>query len=163
MGSKRKGITDRINEGKEISEQAVESGEKLQEDGSEIKSILDSIHVQDEDDQSSLENAEDGYDEDFRAEFSESVDPLAEQTEQVEQSAADEANEAREENEDAEAKLREAAGVTDVGRGNADSAAEKMREGAEEYAEQAETAEDVIETTQSKIDSLRSSVDSIFG
>lgn len=163
MGSKRKGISDRISEGKEVSEQAVEAGEKLQEDGSEIKSLLDSIHVLDEDDQGAVETAEEGYGSDFSAEFSDTVDPLAEQTEQIEQSAADEATEAKEMNDDAAETLREAGSVTDVGRGNAETAAEKMREGSEEYEEQVSEAEEVIDETQSEVDSLRSAVDGIFG
>ena len=51
MGNKKRGIIDTIMEGDKIGKEAVESGEKLEKDGSEIKSILKGIDTSmDEDD-----------------------------------------------------------------------------------------------------------------
>ena len=45
MGSKKSGILEKIKEGDQIGREAIESGEQLEGDGSEIKSLLDGIDM----------------------------------------------------------------------------------------------------------------------
>ena len=163
MGSKRKGIMDQITEGKEIGQEAKEVGADIVGDGKEIKSILDRIRVVDEDDQSSIEHAESGYARDTKAEFKNEVDTKKESEESIEKGAVSEATEGKELNDEATDSLGEIAGITDVGRNNAETAIDKIRAGTEEYESQISDAEETIADTQNTVDSLRDDADSIFG
>lgn len=75
MGSKKSGILEKIKEGDQIGREAIESGEQLEGDGSEIKSLLDGIDTSmDEDDLSAVRSAESGYSSDFKSAFKENVE-----------------------------------------------------------------------------------------
>ncbi len=164
MGSKKSGILEKIKEGDQIGRKAVESGEQLEGDGSEIKALLDSIDTtMDEDDLSAVQGAESGYSSDFKSAFKEDVETREEEMERIEGEASDSASEELEKVNDASDKFREMSGVTDIGRSNAEGAADKMRSSATEYEEFVSEATSIVEDTKSDVDSLKSSIESIFG
>ena len=75
MGNKKRGIIDTIMEGDKIGKEAVESGEKLEKDGSEIKSILKGIDTSmDEDDLAAVESTETAYSSEFKSAFKENTE-----------------------------------------------------------------------------------------
>lgn len=164
MGSKKSGILEKIKEGDQIGKEAVESGEQLEGDGSEIKAILDGIDTSmDEDDCAAVEGAESGYSSDFKSAFKEDVEIKEAEMEGIEIEASDSASEELEKVSDAADKFREMSGITDVGRNNAESAGDKMRNSATEYEDFMAEATSVLEDTKSDVASLKSSIESIFG
>lgn len=164
MGSKKSGILEKIKEGDQIGREAIEAGEQLEGDGSEIKAILDGIDSSmDEDDLAAVQNAESGYSSDFKAAFKEDVETKEADMEGIEGEASDSASEELEKVNDAADAFKEMSGVTDVGRSNADSAADSMRGSAAEYEEFVSEATSIIEDTKGDVESLRNSIDSIFG
>lgn len=93
MGSKKSGILEKIKEGDQIGREAIESGEQLEGDGSEIKSLLDGIDTSmDEDDLSAVRSAESGYSSDFKSAFKENVETKEADMEGVEGEASDSAS-----------------------------------------------------------------------
>ena len=75
MGSRKTSLIERIKEGEKIGEEAIEAGEQLEGDGSEIKSLLDGIDTSmDEDDTAAVQDAESGYSRDFQSAFQEEVE-----------------------------------------------------------------------------------------
>lgn len=164
MGSKKSNILDRVKEGDQIGREAVEAGEQLEGDGSEIKSLLSGIDTSlDEDDLAAVQNAESGYSSDFKAAFRDGVDTKAADMKAIETDAMNESqNEMGKVNDAADA-FREMASVTDVGRRNAEGAADAMRESANEYQEYINEANTIVDDVQGAVDSLRGAIDSIFG
>lgn len=164
MGSKKRKLVDRIKEGEEMGREAVEVGEQLEGDGSEIKSLLSGIDTSlDEDDLAAVRSAESGYSSDFKAEFREGVDTKAADMTAIETEIMDESRIEMDKVTDAVSAFREMAGVTDVGRRNAEGAADVMRESASEYQDYVDKANTVIDDTKGAVDSLRGAIDSIFG
>ncbi len=164
MGSKKSGILEKIKEGDQVGREAIEAGEQLEGDGSEIKSILDGIDTSmDEDDVSAVQSAESGYDSDFKAAFREGVETKEAEMEGIEGEATDSATEELGKVNDAAEKFREMSGVTDVGRSNAEGAADRMRSSAAEYEDFVSEATSIVEDTKSDVASLKSSIESIFG
>ncbi len=147
-----------------LGREAVEAGERLEADAREIKSLLDGIDTSmDEDDVSAVRNAEYGYSADFKSAFREEVETKEAEMERIEGEASDSASEELGKVKDAEEKLGEMARITDIGRRNAESAADRMRSSAAEYEEFVSEAESIIEDTKKEVESLKSSIESIFG
>lgn len=164
MGSKKHTLFDRIKEGEEVSREAVEAGEQLEGDGSEIKSLLSGIDTSlDEDDLAAVQSAESGYSSDFKGAFRESVDTKAADVTSMETEAMHESQTEMGKVTDAASTFREMAGVTDVGKRNAEGAADAMRESANEYQEYIDEANTIVDDTQGAVDSLRGAIDSLFG
>lgn len=164
MGSKKRTLIDRIKEGEEVGREAVEAGEQLEGDGSEIKSLLSGIDTSlDEDDLAAVQSAESGYSSDFKAAFREGVDTKAADMTAIETDATNESQTEMGKVTDAASAFREMAGVTDVGRRNAEGAADAMRDSASEYQEYIDEANTIVDDTQGAVDSLRGAIDSIFG
>ena len=164
MGSKKSNKLERIKEGQELSKEAVEAGEQLEGDGSEIKSILDGIDTSmDEDDVNAVRNAESGYSSDFKAAFSDTVETKASEAKGIETEAINDSRIELGKVTDAVSAFQEMAGVTDVGRRNAEGASDSLRNSAAEYEEFIDTANNIIDDTQSSVDSLKSSIDALFG
>lgn len=163
MANKKKTILDNVREGDRVGKAAVDSGKELKEDGSEIKALLDSIDTtMDVSDVAAVRSAETAYDSDFKAAFAEDVEATEDEMEAIENEAADSAEEEQEKVEDAGDKFTEMAGVTDVGRRNANGAADRMKRSAAEYEELTKDATSVVEETKKEVDALKRSVDSIF-
>jgi len=164
MGSKKRGILDRIREGEEAGKEAVDYGETLEGDGSEIKALLDSIDTSiDEDDLRSVRTAEFGYGSAFKGEFREKLDAKEAEMENLEGKAGNEASREREKVNDAAGKFREMAGVSDVGRQNAEGGADTMGDSVREYEDYISRTEEITRETRREVASLRSTVDGIFG
>ena len=164
MGSKKSGILEKIKEGDQIGREAIESGEQLEGDGSEIKSLLDGIDTSmDEDDLSAVKSAESGYSSDFKSAFKESVETKEAEMEGIEGEASDSASGELEKVNDAADKFKEMSGVTDVGRNNAEGTADKMRSSATEYEDFVSEATSIVEDTKGDVASLKSSIENIFG
>lgn len=163
MGEIKRRITDKVKEGSEVGKEAVETGKKLEQDGSEIKSLSDSIDTSmDGDDVAAKDQAESGYSSDFKATFQAEVDTREGKMEGLEGEAADSASEERGKVEDAEGRFQEMASVTDVGRSNAETAAETMRRSATEYEGFVTEATKIVEETKSEVDSSRSAIEGTF-
>ena len=164
MGRKKSNLLEKIKEGDQLGKEAIEAGEQLEGDGSEIKALLDGIDTSmDEDDLSAVRSAESGYSSDFQSSFRETVDAKAEEMKQMETDAIGESQSELGKVTDATEAFREMSGITDVGRKNAEGAADSMRESASEYEEYIDEANSIIDDTQSDVDSLRNSIDGIFG
>lgn len=164
MGSKKGGILEKIKEGDQMGREAVEAGEQLEGDGSEIKALLDGIDTSmDEDDISAVKSAESGYDANFKSAFKEDVEVKETNMEGIERDASDSASSELGKVNDAADKFRDMSAVTDVGRSNAEGAADKMRSSATEYEEYVSEATSIVEDTKGEVDSLKNSIDSIFG
>lgn len=164
MGSKKRTLFDRIKEGEEVGREAVEAGEQLEGDGSEIKSLLSGIDTSlDEDDLAAVQSAESGYSSDFKAAFREGVDTKAADMTAIETEAMSESQTEMGKVTDAASAFREMAGVADVGRRNAEGAADAMRDSASEYQEYIDEANTIVDDAQGAVDSLRGAIDSIFG
>ncbi len=163
MGNKKGGIIDKIKEGDKIGKEAVKIAEKLEGDGSEIKSLLNGIDTSmDEDDLAAVQRAESGYNPDFKTAFKEDVEIRETEMEGIENEASDSSNEELEKVNDATDKFREMTDVTDVGRKNAEGAADKMKRSATEYEDFVSEATSIVEDTKSDVTSLKNSIESIF-
>ena len=164
MGSKKSGILEKIKEGDQIGRKAIEVGEKLEGDGREIKSLLNGIDTSmDEDDASAVKAADHKYDTSTKAAFKEDVETKESEMEGIENEASDSANEELEKVNDAEDKFKEMTRITDVGRSNAEGAADKMRSSAAEYEKNISDAISIVKDTKSDVASLKNSIESIFG
>lgn len=164
MGRVKSGILEKIKETSEVGKEGIEAGEKLEGDGSEIKSLMNGIDTSmDEDDVSGVQQAESGYSADFKAAFKENVDTKEADMERLGTEASDTSSEELDKVNDAASKFDEMAGVTDVGRSNAEGAADQMRNSAREYEDFISEATSIVEDTKGDIANLRSSVESIFG
>lgn len=164
MGSKKSGILEKIKEGDQIGREAIESGEHLEGDGSEIKSLLDGIDTSmDEDDLTAVQSAESGYSADFQSAFKEDVETKETEMEGIEGEASDSASEELEKVNDAFDKFEKMSSVTDVGSSHAESAADKMRSSATEYEDFVSEAASIVEETKGEVASLKNSIESIFG
>lgn len=164
MGSKKRGILDKIKEGDQIGRNAIEAGEQLEGDGTEIKSLLQGIDTSmDEDDLAAVEQAESGYSADFNSAFKEDVETQEEKMEEVESEASDSSGKELEKVNDATDAFKEMSGITDVGKNNAEGAADSMKKSASEYEDFISEATSIIEETKDDVASLKSSIESIFG
>lgn len=164
MGTKKKGIIDRIKEGDQIGKEGIEAGEQLECDGREIKSLLDAIDTSmDEDDIAAVQKAESGYDVDTKTAFEEEVESKKDVMEDIESEVADTSVEELNKVNDATDKFEEMSGITDIGRSNAEGAADSMRDSAAEYEDFVAEANSIIEDTRSAMESLGTSIENIFG
>ncbi len=162
MGSKKSGVMEKIREGKEVGSEAIERGEQLESEGTEIRALLDSIEVVDEDDRRAVSEAQSNYDPAFKGAFSENVESLNRDMETMENDAIDESSDEMENVEVAEGLFKDMEGASEVGQSIAGRGADSMRDSAREYEEFINEANDVISETQAEVDSLRSAIDSIF-
>lgn len=164
MGTKKKGIIDRIKEGDQVGKEGIEAGELLECDGREIKSLLDAIDTSmDEDDIAAVQKAESGYEVDTKNAFKEEVESKKDVMEGIESEVADTSTEELEKVNDATDKFEEMSGITDIGRSNAEGAADSMRDSAAEYEDFVTEANSIIEDTRSAVESLGNSIENIFG
>lgn len=164
MGSKKIRIAEGIREGDQRGREAIEAGEQLEGDGSEIKSLLDGIDTSmDEDDVEAVRSAESGYDSDFKSAFKAEVDTKADEMKNIETKAINESEGELAKVSDAAGKFHDMSAITDVGRSNAEGAADRMRNSASEYEEYMDEAYKIIEDAQRDVDALRASIESIFG
>lgn len=164
MGSKKSGFLEKIKEGDQIGKEAIDTGGNMEREGDQIKAILDSIDTSmDTEDATAVESAETGYSSDFQNAFAEEVDTKVEDMSDVETEAISESQSELEKVNDAADKLREAGGISDIGRENADSAVDRMSSSAAEYQEYIDEANSVLEDTQSETENLKSSIENIFG
>ena len=164
MGKKKNGILEKIKEGDRLGREALESGEQLEGDGSEIKALLDGIDTSmDEDDLAAVKSAEAGYSADFKATFQENVGTKASHMKSIEGEASDSAGEELDKVNDAADKFEEMSRITEIGRNRAEGTADKMKSSAAEYADFVSEAISIVEDTKEDVASLKSSIDSIFG
>ena len=164
MGSKKRGLLEKIKEGSDVGAEAIAAGEKLEGDGTEIKALLDGIDTSlDDDDLSAVQDAETSYGGDFNNAFREDVESKSVEMKSIESDAISESGVELDKVEDAADKFREMASVTDVGRGNADAGADQMKSSAREYEDYINQANDIIQDTESEVSSLENAISDIFG
>lgn len=164
MGSIKRNLHEGIYEGDTKGKEAADIATDIEEKGSEIKSLLDSIDTSmDEDDVAQKDAATDGYSKDIKGAVADQVDPVAQEGEDILRGSIDTANAEGDKVRDAEDKYSRMEGVSDIGRSNAAAGADAMRRSLEEYEEAADQAESAIEENRAKIDETKSRIDSTWG
>lgn len=163
MGSFREKNREGIREMQENSRKTTELGSEMTQQADQINAVLESIELQDEEDVQAISETGRSYQSSFDSAFSEQVESagqeIEQQGEQVRQAVEGELENVR----SGIGKLEQAGGISDIGRGAAETGRSKLEGSAGEYGQIISDAEGVVDETKQQIESLKNNLSSIFG
>ena len=163
MGSFREKNREGIHEIREKSKETTDVGTKWVEDANRIKRILDSIHLEDEEDVQAIEETGHSYQNSFDSAFSERIEPAAleieKQGDQIKETSESELRKVR----SGISKLEQAGGISEIGHDAAETGRSKLEESANEYEGIVSDTKSVVDEARQKTENIRKNLGRIFG
>lgn len=163
MGSFKEKGHEGVREMREHAGEASDIGEKMTEQADEIRKVLDSINLQDEEDMEAVSDTSGQYQDSFDAAFSEQVETAGEEIRQEGERLGETIRDETENVKDGIGKLEQAGGISEIGREAADAGKARLEESRTEYESIADEAKETVDETQRTIDRMKGDLGSIFG
>ena len=163
MGSFKERGRSGLGEIRERSGETTEQGSEMTEQAAEIRSVLDGIELQDEEDIRAVDDTERAYQSSFDGAFHQEVEEAGQeiqrQGEQLKDTMGDELERVR----SGISSMEQAGGISEIGRDAAEAGRSRLEGSAGEYQDIITETEQTSDETQQKIESLKSRLGSIFG
>ena len=159
MGRFKEQGKEGIREMQENSKETTERGNEMNQQAEQIKSILESIELQDDEDMEAVSETGRNYQGSFDSAFTAQVEEIGQQGEQLK----GEMNQELENVRSGMSRLEQAGGVSEIGRDAAEAGRSKLESSSQEYEGMIEDTESVVDETEEKINSLKNNLSRIFG
>ena len=163
MGRFKETSREGVKETQEKGRKGIETGNDMNQKAENIKSILDGISLQDEDDTKAVRDTGHSYQENFNSAFSERVESVGNEVEQKTENIKGTVNSELGNVRTGISSLERASGVSDIGRQAAETGRASLEKSAGEYERIINDAESVKSETVQQIQSQKSKISSIFG
>ena len=163
MGRFKEQGKEGISEMQENSKETTERGNEMNQQAEQIKSILESIELQDDEDMEAVSETGRNYQGSFDSAFTEQVESKGQEIGQQGEQLKGEMNQELENVRSGMSRLEQAGGVSEIGRDAAEAGRSKLESSSQEYEGMIEDTESVVDETEEKINSLKNNLSRIFG
>lgn len=163
MGSFKENKREKINEGKEKGDGGITKGEQRVQELQSVKSLIDSISLEDEEDMEMAESLNESYREAGKAAHQEEVQSVIESANQELEGNKSEISNEKANVDSAADRVREMQSTTDLARSSAQSVENSITKSSAELGDMEQQTEQIESELESKSEDIRSRIESIFG
>lgn len=163
MGGFRENKRNAIEKGKEKGDAALEKGRQRVQELQSVKSLIDSIRLEDDEDIEMAESLNESYLEAGKAAHQEEVQEVVNSANQELEGNKSEITSEKGNVESAADKIREMQSTTDLARGAAQSVENSLRKSVEEYGDMERQTEQIETELESNSQNILSRIESLFG
>ena len=163
MGSKKENKKSAIERAKEKGVEGIQKGEQRVQELQTVKSLIDSINVEGDEDMEMVESLNDSYLEAGKAAHQEEVESVVQEANENLEENKNEISDERSNAEQAAERVREMQSTTDLASGAASSVESSLESSANEYSDMESETEDIEEQLRSNSDNIRDRIESLFG
>lgn len=163
MGGFKENKRNAIEKGKEKGDVALAKGEQRVQELQSVKSLIDSISLEDDEDVEMAESLNESYLEAGKAAHQEEVQEVVNSANQELEGNKSEISVERGNVEDATEKIREMQRTTDLARGAAQSVESSLRKSVGEYGDMEQQTVQIETELESNAQNILSRIESLFG
>lgn len=163
MGSFKENKRDKINEGKEKGEVGISKGEQRVQELQAVKSLIDSISLEDEEDMEMAESLNQSYLESGKAAHQEEVQSVIESANQELEGNKSEISNEKANVDSAAQRVNEMQNTTDLANSSAQNVENSLRNSSAELGDMEQQTDQIESDLQSQSQDIRSRIESIFG
>lgn len=162
MGGFKENKRNAIEKGKEKGDTALAKGEQRVQELQAVKSLIDSINLEDDEDVEKVESLNEAYLEAGKAAHQEEVQEVVDSANQDLEENKSEVSAEKSNVESAADKVREMQSTTDLARGSASSVESSLRKRVGEYGDMEQQTEQVETELESNSQNILSMIKSLF-
>ena len=163
MGSFKENKRSAIEQGKEKGDGGIASGEQRVQELQSVKSLIDSISLEDDEDMEMAEGLNESYLEAGKAAHQEETEAVIESANQELEGNKSEISAEKSNVESAADRVREMQSTTDLARSSAQSVESSLSKSASEYGDMEQQTEQIESDLESKSQDILSRIESLFG
>lgn len=162
MGGFKENKRNAIEKGKEKGDTALAKGEQRVQELQSVKSLIDSINLEDDEDVEMAESLNESYLEAGKAAHQEEVQEVVDSANQDLEGNKSEVSAEKSNVESAADKVREMQSTTDLARGSASSVESSLRKSVGEYGDMEQQTEQIETELESNSQNILSRIESLF-
>lgn len=162
MGGFKENKRNAIEKGKEKGDTALAKGEQRVQELQSVKSLIDSINLEDDEDVEMAESLNESYLEAGKAAHQEEVQEVVDSANQDLEGNKSEVSVEKSNVESAADKVREMQSTTDLARGSASSVESSLRKSVGEYGDMEQQTEQIETELESNSQNILSRIESLF-
>lgn len=162
MGGFKENKRNAIEKGKEKGDTALAKGEQRVQELQSVKSLIDSINLEDDEDVEMAESLNESYLEAGKAAHQEEVQEVVDSANQDLEGNKSEVSAEKSNVERAADKVREMQSTTDLARGSASSVESSLRKSVGEYGDMEQQTEQIETELESNSQNILSRIESLF-
>lgn len=162
MGGFKENKRNAIEKGKEKGDTALAKGEQRVQELQSVKSLIDSINLEDDEDVEMAESLKESYLEAGKAAHQEEVQEVVDSANQDLEGNKSEVSAEKSNVESAADKVREMQSTTDLARGSASSVESSLRKSVGEYGDMEQQTEQIETELESNSQNILSRIESLF-
>ena len=162
MGSFKENKRNAIEKGREKGVEGISKGEERVAELQSVKSLIDSISLEDDEDMEMAESLNESYLEAGKAAHQEEVESAVEAANEELEGNKSEISGEKSNVESAAEKVREMQSTTDLARGSAQSVENSLRKSVEEYGDMETQTEEIESELTSNSQNILSRIESLF-
>ena len=162
MGGFKENKRNVIEKGKEKGDTALAKGEQRVQELQSVKSLIDSINLEDDEDVEMAESLNESYLEAGKAAHQEEVQEVVDSANQDLEGNKSEVSAEKSNVESAADKVREMQSTTDLARGSASSVESSLRKSVGEYGDMEQQTEQIETELESNSQNILSRIESLF-
>ncbi len=162
MGTFKENKRNTIEKGKEKGEAALQNGEQRYRELQSVKSLIDSITLEDDEDIEMAESLNDSYLEAGRQSHQEEVESVISETNQKLETNKEEISIEKRNVENATEKVKEMQSTTDLARGAAANVENSLRKSVDDYSNMEKETNDTELQLESHSQEILSKIDNLF-
>lgn len=162
MGSFKENKRSAIEKGKEKGAEGISKGEERVQELQSVKSLIDSISLEDDEDMEMAESLNESYLEAGKQAHQEEVEAVVQDANQDLESNKSEISGEKSNVESAAERVREMQSTTDLARGTAQSVENSLRKSVDEYGDMETQTEEIENELTSKSQNILSRIESLF-
>lgn len=162
MGGFKENKRNEIEKGKEKGDAALAKGEQRVQELQSVKSLIDSINLEDDEDVEMAESLNESYLEAGKAAHQEEVQEVVDSANQDLEGNKSEVSSEKSNVESAAEKVREMQSTTDLARGSASSVESSLRKSVGEYGDMEQQTEQIETELESNSQNILSRIESLF-
>lgn len=164
MGSFKENKKQAIEKAKEKGDTVIQNFENTRvQELQTVKGLIDSISIEDPEDQELVDSLNDSYLEAGKAAHQEEVESVVNEANSELEENKNEISDERSNVEQAAERVREMQSTTDLASGAASSVESSLESSANEYSDMESETEDIEEQLRSNSDNIRDRIESLFG
>ena len=162
MGGFKENKRNAIEKGKEKGDAALSKGEQRVQELQSVKSLIDSINLEDDEDVEMAESLNESYLEAGKAAHQEEVQEVVDSANEDLEGNKSEVSSEKSNVESAAEKVREMQSTTDLARGAASSVESSLRKSVSEYGDMEQQTEQIETELESNSQNILSRIESLF-
>lgn len=163
MGSFKENKKSAIEKAKEKGDEGLHKGEQRVQELQSVKSLIDSIRVEDNEDMEMVESLNESYLEAGKAAYQEEVDSVVQEANNELKENKNDISGERSNVEQAVGKVREMQSTTDLASSAASSVESSLEASAREYSDMESETEEIEDQLKSNSENILGRIESLFG